>query len=127
MATFLVLFALTLSLLTGVVITGLRARRSLHLKLVVCALVSLGVTIWAAERLGAYYDLSAAGRIYPIHLALAKLCTGAYLLPVISGVMTLRDARRRALHRRAVTITLALTVATAVTGAWMIAAAPALP
>ena len=69
---FILFLAVTLALLGGVVVTGLQARRATHVKFVIAAVASLGVTIYFAERLGELYDLASAGRITPIHLFLAK-------------------------------------------------------
>lgn len=114
---------LTVALLGGVVATGLRRRMRLHLILVASALASLGVTIFFAEQLGELYDLASAGRITPVHLTMAKLTTVAYLLPIVTGAMTLRDRRRRPLHFKAAMAVLALTLLTTATGLWMILAA----
>jgi hypothetical protein len=115
--------ALTLALLAGVVATGLRARRRLHLALVGATLLALGATIAFAERMGAHYDLAAAGAITPVHHFLAKATTLAYLAPLTSGLLTLRDPRWRPRHRACAFTVLALTVITAVTGTWMLLAA----
>lgn len=124
---FVLLFALTLGLLAAVVATGLAARRRLHIPLVAASVASLAVTIWAAERLGRFYDLAAAGAIMDIHLVVAPAATLAYLLPLATGIWTLRDPTRRRLHRTCALIALALTVLAAVTGTWMILAAEPLP
>lgn len=118
---FILFLAVTLALLGAVVVTGLRARRSAHVKFVIGAVASLGVTIYFAEQLGELYDLASAGRITPIHLALAKATVVAYLLPVITGVMTWRSVRHKKMHARMAWTVLALTVATATTGVMMIA------
>lgn len=123
---FVVFLALTLALLGIVVATGLAARRRVHLTAVALAVLSLGTTIFFAERMGDHYDLAAAGRITPVHLAIAKLTTLAYLGPVVTGVLTIRDARWRPRHRVCAFLVLAMTVATAVTGTWMVLAAPRL-
>lgn len=122
-AGFLGSLALTLVALGVVFWSGLRARLRVHFPAVASAVVLLGVTIWFAEQLGREYDLEAAGTIKPVHLALAKLATAAYLMPLVTGVMTLRDRRHRRLHLAAALLTLALTVAAAVTGTWMVLAA----
>lgn len=123
---FLLFLGLTLALLGVVVATGLRARRRVHLSAVALAVLSLGTTIFFAERMGRHYDLAAAGAITPIHLAIAKGTTLAYLAPLVTGILTLRDARWRPRHRVAAFLVLTLTVATAVTGTWMVLAAPRL-
>jgi hypothetical protein len=115
--------ALTVVLLGGVVASGRRARLRLHLTLVVLALTALGVTIWFAERLGEHYDLESAGWITDVHLAVAKLSTAAYLLPLATGVMTLRDRRHKRLHLRCAIAVLALTLLTTGLGLSMILAA----
>jgi len=123
---FVTFLALTVVLLGLDVWTGLRARRRLHIPLVVLTLASLGVAIFYAERLGQLYDLDAAGAIYPIHLMLAKVATAAYLLPVVTGVGLLAGRGRRRAHRMVAFVTIALTLATAGTGVVMIMGAPEL-
>ena len=117
---FISFLAITLVFLGGVVLTGFRAKRRVHLTLVVFAVASLGITIYFAERLGDLYDLESAGLIYPVHLFFAKVTTVAYLLPVVSGIATIRNPVRKNLHRRIAFGVLALTVVTAVTGTIMI-------
>ena len=114
---------LTVLLLGGVVATGLRGVLPLHLALVALALVSLGVTIVFAKRLGELYDLEAAGWITPVHLTVAKLTTAAYLLPITTGVLTLRNRRHRRVHFRCAMAVLAMTLVTTGLGLWMILAA----
>jgi len=118
--------ALTLVLLGLVVWSGHAARRKVHLSCVALTLAALGVTIFFAERMGHHYDLKAAGAITPVHLFVAKLTTGFYLAPLFTGWKTLRDPRWRPRHRVLALVTLALTVCTAVTGTWMLFAAPRL-
>jgi hypothetical protein len=79
-----------------------------------------------AEKMGALYHIRAAGVITPIHLALAKTTTAAYLLPIITGVRTLRDRTRRRTHRLVAFGVLTMTVLTAVTGMMMIMNSPRL-
>ena len=124
---FVAFLALTLVLLAAVVWSGLRARRIVHLPCVALTLASLGVTIYFAEQMGEHYDLESAGWITPLHLTLAKLTTLAYLAPLVTGILTLRDAGWRRRHRVCAFVVLALTVATAVTGTWMLLAAERLP
>lgn len=120
---FLAFLVLTLACLGVVVVTGLKARRKAHLAAVVSAVVCLGITIYFAEKMGDHYDLESAGAITPVHLFIAKACTLAYLGPVITGILTWRDAARyRRLHRTLAFTVLGLTVATAVTGTWMVLA-----
>lgn len=123
---FIVFLTVTLALLGLVVVTGLAARRRVHLTAVVLAVASLGTTIYFAEGMGDHYDLAAAGAITPVHLAIAKLTTLAYLAPVVTGLLTIRDSRWRPRHRIAAFVVLTMTVATAVTGTWMVLAAPRL-
>lgn len=117
----------TVALLGGVVWTGLRARRRTHLRLVAAAVVSLGLAIFFAERLGRLYDLESAGMIYPVHITIAKIATGAYLLPIITGWRTLLNPKHRRMHFWCAMLVLVLTVLTALTGTWMIFAAEPLP
>lgn len=117
---FLAFLALTLVALGATVASGWRARIRLHVACVASSLALLGITIYFAEKLGAEYDLETAGWVTPVHLALAKLATVSYLLPIVSGVATLRDRRRRRVHLSLALTTLALTVAAAATGTAMI-------
>ena len=117
---FLLFLAITLALLGGVVFTGLKARRKQHIPLALSAVVSLGITIYFAEQLGTLYDLEAAGRIYPIHIFIAKTTTLAYLMPLILGPMTIKDRKWLPLHRKMAFLVLGLTVLTAATGSAMV-------
>ncbi len=117
----------TLLVLGLVVVTGLRAKRGVHLVLVATAVVLLVATIYFAEQLGDDYDLESAGWITPFHLTLAKITTACYLLPVVTGIRTLRDPGRRRAHRWAAFTVLALSVATFATGLWMLLASERLP
>ena len=119
--------AITLLFLVAVVATGYAAKRTRHIPLVVCAVASLGVTIFFAERLGHLFYLKATGWIYPFHLALAKTTTLAYLLPVAFGIATIRNPRNLLWHRRVAYLVLLLTILTAITGTWMLLHADRLP
>jgi heme/copper-type cytochrome/quinol oxidase subunit 4 len=119
-------FALTLLCLAAVVYTGLCARVRVHIVCVGLALALLGTTIFFAVRLGRSYDLEAAGAITDVHLFLAKVTTALYALPLVTGVMTLRDRRHKRRHLRCAILVLALTVVTAVTGFWMLYLAPSI-
>ena len=123
-AGFISAFALTLVFLALVVVTGFRAKRRWHVTFVGCAVACLGVTIAFALRLGELYDLQAAGAITPIHLTLAKVATASYLLPAGTGLRTIFVPSTRRLHRKAAFVALALTVAAAITGTWMMCLAP---
>jgi hypothetical protein len=118
---------LTVALLGAVAWTGFRAQRRWHLRLVVVAVVSLAMAIRYALLVGRLYDLESAGIITPIHMAMARIATAAYLLPVITGLGTLRDPSWRRWHRRAAFTVIVLTVLAAVTGAAMLSMADRLP
>lgn len=120
---FITFLLVTLALLGGVVVTGKAAWRSRHLTLVVFTVASLGVTIYYAEQLGKQYDLPSAGWLYPFHLAVAKTAVALYLLPVVTGIATLRNAAARKWHGRVAFAVLAFTVATAVSGIAMLLSA----
>lgn len=120
---FPVMLAVTVLLLGGVVATGMRGRLRVHLALVATAVLSLVVTIWFAEQLGDHYDLDSAGVITPIHLTFAKIATLSYVLPLVTGLRTLKDRRKKPLHFKSAMLVLALTLVTFVTGLWMILAA----
>jgi|SRR5688572_7789267 len=124
---FVLFLALTLVLLAVVVWTGRRELRRAHLACVAATLAALGATIFFAERMGEHYDLASAGVITPVHLWLAKATTLAYLAPLATGVLTMRAERWRPCHRVCAYVVLALTVATACTGTWMLLAAERLP
>ncbi|MCB9916675.1 MAG: hypothetical protein H6828_16245 [Planctomycetes bacterium] len=117
---FLVFLVITLAFLGAAVVSGLRAKRAVHLPCVAGAVLALLVTIYYAEKLGGEYDLKTAGVITPIHLFLAKLTTLGYLLPVFTGVRTLRNQAGRKLHGRVAFAVLFMTVVTAATGTAMV-------
>ncbi len=120
---FLVFLAVTLILLALVVMTGKASKRAKHLTLVVATVISLGITIYYAERLGKEYDFSGAETIYGVHLFFAKAAVLAYLLPVFTGIKVIRGSLSRHTHGRVAYAVIGLTVITAVTGVWMILAA----
>ena len=123
---FLVTLSLTGILLFAVVITGQRAQRKLHIPLVALTLASLTVTIVFAKKLGELYDIHSAGWITPLHLGIAKATAVAFLLPLITGIGTLRKPTWRPWHRRMAFLVIGLTLASIGTGAWMILVSPAL-
>ena len=114
---------LTIATLVMVVITGLKARVPLHIALVVTALVFLGCAIYFAVQVGHSYDLKSAGVITPIHLTVAKIATAAYLLPLVSGLLTLRDRKHKPVHFKLAIVALILTALAAVTGSMMLSMA----
>jgi len=120
---FLGLLLLTVALLIAVAITGKRAQLRAHITLVCCAVAGLASAIYFALQVGQHYDLEAAGPIPPIHMAMARIATAAYLLPVITGVMTLRRPRYKRLHGKVALLVIALTVLATVTGAIMLSMA----
>ncbi|MAB79014.1 MAG: hypothetical protein CMJ89_06625 [Planctomycetes bacterium] len=120
---FTAFFLLTLMLLAAVAATGLRARRRWHLTFVALSFGSLGVAIYYAKQLGQVYDLESAGRITAVHLTLAKVATFSFLLPVLSGIATVRNRANIVWHRRLAWSVLSMTVLSALTGVWMILAA----
>jgi hypothetical protein len=124
---FVLFLLLTLALLGCVVLTGRRAQRRAHLGFVALAIAALGATIWCAVLLGDHYDLESAGFVTPLHLAVAKFTTLAYLAPLVLGYLTTRDRKWFAWHRRAAYAVLLLTLVTSVTGTWMLLAAERLP
>lgn len=123
-AGFVVFLVLTLALLGLVVATGLAAKRRWHIPLVLCALASLAATIRYALMLGKLYDLHAAGAITPIHLAVARITTACYLLPIATGIRTIFAPAARRYHRRFAFLALAMTILTAITGTLMLCLAP---
>jgi hypothetical protein len=126
-AGFIAFLLVTLFFLGCAVATGLKARRRWHLASVAGAVASLGITIAYALAVGKLYDLASAGWITPFHLMLARVTTACYLLPVATGWWTIRDPRRRPLHRKLAFLVLAMTVLTAITGTWMLLASDPAP
>ena len=122
-AGFVAFFLVTLAFLAGVVASGRKGARRVHVRLVAGAVLSLGITIFYAEQLGDRYDLESAGWITPFHLSIAKATTAAYLLPVFSGIRLWRRDSGRGLHRALAYAVLALTLATAASGTAMILSA----
>jgi hypothetical protein len=120
---FVLFLVITLVLLGAVVVTGKKSLRRRHLTLVALAYIGLGLAIYYAELLGKEYDLDSAGLIYPVHLAFAKTTVYAYLLPVITGIMTIKAKCTRTTHGRVAVAVILLTVVTAVTGLWLVLAA----
>jgi len=121
---FLAGLAATVVVLVGVIVSGMRERRRIHIPLVIVFFATLGTTIWFAERMGRALDLKAAGWITPVHLALAKTTTLAYALPMISGMLALTSERWKARHKCLAWLLIAMTLATVATGAWMALKAP---
>ena len=117
---FITFLLVTLAFLGLTLWSGKRANRRVHLPAVLATLVSLGITIYFAEKLGDLYDLESAGAITPIHLFLAKLTVLVYLLPIGTGLATIRGKNVRRLHGRFAWTAVALTVLTAATGTAMI-------
>ncbi len=117
---FVLFLVVTLALLGCTVLTGLAARRKVHIPLAVSSLLALLITIYYAEKLGEQYDVETAGMITPIHLTLAKITTALYALPVITGIMTIRKAQHLRWHRKIAFGVLGMTVITAGTGVAMI-------
>ncbi len=117
---FIVFLIVTLGLLGGVALTGFQARRKTHYALVAGAVAALAVTVYWAEKLGELYDLEASGWIYPVHLWCAKITVVAYLAPIATGILTIRNIERRRVHKVVAFTVLGLTVLTAVTGSWML-------
>jgi len=117
---FLLFLVITLVFLSVAVVTGLKASRKRHFVAVAGAVISLLITIYWAERLGTLYDLDEAGFMTPLHLTVAKATSVAYLLPVITGLRTIKNSEGRKFHGRIAFGVLILTVFTAVTGVLMV-------
>lgn len=128
LTTFALAFVLTLAALVVTLVTGLRwrvkRRRAVHIGSVAVALGCFGWTIAAAYRVGTLYDLPAAGWIYPVHMFLARVATLCLLLPTISGIAILLGDGGHARHRKLAFFAFGMVVLAAVTGAWMLSAAP---
>ena len=124
---FVTAVSVTVLFLIAVVVTGLRGRITIHIPCVLGAFISLGIAIVFALQLGKHYDLEQAGMITPIHLTLAKIATAAYVLPVITGIRTLKSRVHRRAHFWAAMLALTLTATALVTGTLMLMWAPLIP
>ena len=80
----------------------------------------LGITIVYAIQIGKVYDLRTAGIITPIHLTLAKITTGAFLVPIVLGVRAWKNGGMVPLHKKLAWIVLVMTLLCAITGTIMI-------
>jgi hypothetical protein len=118
---------MTLVFLGIAVVTGYKAKRKIHLSAVGGAVAMLVLTIYFAIELGKLYDLHYESTITRVHLGVARYNTAAYLLPVITGLRTLKNPAGRKLHGRVAWGVLLLTVFTAVTGCIMLLRADLLP
>lgn len=121
---FVIAVSLTALFLVVVVITGLRGKITVHIPCVLATFVSLATAIVFALKLGELYDLPAAGWITPLHLSIAKLATVSFVLPVITGIRTLKSRDHRRAHRIAALVALGLTATALVTGTLMLLRAP---
>ena len=113
----------TVILLACVVATGLLGKRRAHVPLVAAFFGALALTIVMAVKMGESLDLDRAGWVTPVHLTMARVNLFAYLLPVTTGVLTLRDARWRPKHKLFAWSLVVLTLLTVATGTWMALAA----
>lgn len=124
-------FLATLLALLGVLFTGLRwrtqRRRGLHIGLVGLTLALLGWTIYEAYALGDHFDLESAGRVFHVHMFLARAATVALLIPATSGLVVLKTGRYHSAHRIGAFVAVALVTLAAITGVWMLSAATPLP
>lgn len=114
---FWISFAVTLLLVTGTVVSGLRRRRRVHLVCALSAVSSLVLTIVLAERMGATRRFPAAEM--RVHLWFAKSAALMVLPVALSGLALWRRPRWRPLHRAAVVLFLLLTVIASGTGVWV--------
>lgn len=119
-AGFLTALLVTVGLLVGAAITGRKRIIHHHVKFVAGAVLSLGVAIYFALKVGERYDLEAAGWITPFHKALAKITTATYLWPLITGPMVRSGRVKARVHRVGAWLALGLTVASTVTGIVML-------
>lgn len=127
MGAFLAALLATLALLGGVIATGLRRRRRAHYVLVAAFFVTLGVTIWRAEVLGAAgggLRFEAAATAQLLH-RIAVALTFALVPPLVGTGVRLaratpeRDAGRRRAHRGVAIAFVAGVALSAVLGAVM--------
>ncbi len=127
MVVFCTAVGFTVAFLIAVVSTGLRGRITIHIPCVLATLVSLTIAIVYALQLGKIYDLPKTGAIFTIHMVVAKIAATSYLLPVITGIRTLRSRAHHRAHFWAAMLVLTLTAAASITGTWMLIAAEKIP
>jgi len=120
---FTLFFLFTLVALGAAAYTGRLALRKAHITLVATTALLLAVTIYYAKMLGEVYDLEAAGWITPVHLTIAKVATVGLVLPIVTGLMTIRNPERFPWHQRLAWLVILIILVAAVTGTWMILAA----
>ncbi len=117
----------TVVFLVIVVVTGVRGKITVHIPCVVLTLISLTVAIVFALKLGKLYDLQSTGAIFTVHMAVAKLAAASYVLPIITGIRTLKARAHHRLHFWAAMLVLVLTAAASITGTLMLYWAQKLP
>lgn len=117
---FVTALLLTVAFLVGVIVTGKTRRMRAHVAFVTLAVCGLGVAVYFALRTGELYDLEAAGRITPIHLNLARTTTFLYLWPLVTGPLVWSGRLGPRIHRTGAWLVIALTLASTVTGVWML-------
>jgi hypothetical protein len=117
---FLTALVTTVVFLASAAVMGRRRRIKPHVLLVGCAVLSLGVAIVFALRVGELYDLEAAGAITPIHLNLARITTATYLWPLATGPLAAKGKVSPRVHRTGAYVAITLTLAATVTGALML-------
>ena len=124
---FLTALLVTVAFLVGAAITGRLRRIKHHVALVACAVISLGIAIVFALRVGEVYDLEAAGVITPIHLNLARFTTVMYLWPLLTGPLAAMGKISPKVHRVGAYVALGLTLAATITGVLMLLGAEPIP
>ena len=113
----------TVALLVGAVFTGRARKIRAHVGFAAASVMCLAVAIVFALKVGELYDLEAAGRITPIHLALARITTVSFLWPVLTGPLAAWKKVNPKVHRAGAYLALVLTLASTVTGLMMLAGA----
>lgn len=103
--------------LIAVWITGLRAKRRLHLFCVIAMAVFLLATIYFAWRVGKL--LSFPPDRYAIHMPLARIAFYMLLAPVVTGSLHWFGKISRKAHLFAAILFTVMTLAAFATGAWM--------
>jgi len=114
---FWVFFSATLVALASALVTGLRRRRRLHLRLAPAALVLLVIAIVFAEQMGRTREFPP--HEMSIHLMFAKSAAALVIPVVLSGLWLWRRGRGRRLHLICVVVFLLTTVTAASTGVWV--------
>lgn len=108
---------LSVAMLIAVWVTGLRAKRGLHLSCVIAMVIFLLATIYFAWSVGKLLQFPPDR--YAIHMPLARIAFYMLFAPVVTGSMHWFGKISRKAHLFAAILFTVMTLAAFATGAWM--------